>query len=83
MPRQAGAIVYKDKGSDKIVAQVFLVQCVHCGGHFPPTPSKGRGFCMNCGGPICGKDCLECVPEDAYLENWEKGRPLNFRTIIG
>lgn len=81
MPRQAGVIVYTEKGTDNKV-EVFLVQCVHCGGQFPPVPSKGRGYCMKCGGPVCGRGCAKCVPEDLLLENMEKGRPLDYRPII-
>jgi hypothetical protein len=46
------------------------VQCVHCGGHFfiGPGYTKGRGFCMNCNGFICGERCQECVPWEKALE---------------
>lgn len=45
-------------------------QCVHCGGHFPIRPGSGkiRGYCMNCGGFICGQKCLECVPHEKQIE---------------
>lgn len=41
-----------------------------------------RGFCTNCMGPVCGPGCAECVPTEQLLENYEKGRPLNFRPTI-
>lgn len=46
------------------------VQCVHCGGHFiiGPGMTKGRGFCCNCNGFICGAGCAECVPWEKALE---------------
>ena len=41
-----------------------------------------RGWCMSCNGPVCGPGCAECVPEEQLLENYEKGRPLDFRPIV-
>lgn len=60
------------------------VQCVHCGAHFieprfEKTPEGrktriGRGYCKNCGGFICGKNCLECVPLEKQLDIMEGTR---------
>lgn len=77
-----GHATWTEKGTDKILLCVGTLQCVHCGGHFPAKPSKGRGFCWRCAGPICGAGCLECVPEEQLLENYEKGHAENFRKII-
>lgn len=81
---EAGLIVVSDPGSDKPMLEAKTLQCVHCGGHWIPRPGSGilRGFCMNCSGPICGPGCAKCVPTEQYLENMEKGRPIDFRPII-
>lgn len=83
--RDDGYVIISDPGSDKPILEIASVQCVHCGGHWIPQPGSGkiRGFCMRCNGPICGPGCQECVPTDLLLENMEKGRPLNFRPIVG
>lgn len=83
--RDDGYVIIADPGSDKPILEIASVQCVHCGGHWIPQPGSGkiRGFCMRCNGPICGPVCQECVPTDLLLENMEKGRPLNFRPIVG
>ena len=54
-----------------------LVQCVHCGGHFPIKIGSGktRGFCTLCNGPVCGPSCANCVPLEKWLENREQGKP--------
>lgn len=85
MPRDAGLIIVSDPGADKPILEIGTVQCVHCGCHYPVRPGSGkiRGFCMRCNGPICGPGCAECVPTEQMLENIEKGRPLNYRPIIG
>lgn len=41
-----------------------------------------RGWCMNCNGPLCGPGCAACVPTEQLLENYEKGRPLDFRPTV-
>lgn len=77
---QDGQMTIIDPGADKPIREIGTAQCKHCGGHFPIAPGSGRlrGFCMRCNGPICGPGCAECVPEEQYLENMEKGRPDNF-----
>lgn len=43
-----------------------------------------RGFCMACGGPVCGPGCAACVPVEQYLENLERGLPDDHRpTTVG
>jgi hypothetical protein len=68
-----------DPGADKPILEARTIQCVHCGQHWVPKPGSGieRGFCMNCNGPICGRKCAECVPQEAQVENLEAGRPLD------
>lgn len=82
--RDAGYAVLIDPGADKPILETKTLQCKHCGGHFVPRPGSGivRGFCMNCNGPICGPGCAECVPTEVLLENYEKGRPENYRPIV-
>ncbi len=41
-----------------------------------------RGFCLRCNGPICGPNCVECVPEEQLLENLEHGREMSFRPVV-
>lgn len=84
MPKEAGRIIYSDPGADKPLLELGCLQCVHCGGQFPIKPGSGaiRGFCMNCSGPICGPGCAECIPTEQLLENYEQGRPENYRPIV-
>lgn len=79
-----GLIVVSDVSSDKCFT-AKTHQCVHCGAHWIPKPGSGtiRGWCGNCAGFVCGPRCKECVPVEQYLENIEKGRPENYRPIIG
>lgn len=74
--RDNGLATFIDPGSDKPILEIKTLQCVHCGGHFPHQPGSGkiRGFCMRCNGPICGPNCQECVPWEAYLEILEGTR---------
>lgn len=83
MSREAGIVIISDPGADKPLDEIATLQCVHCGGHFPHRPGSGitRGFCMNCNGPVCGKSCAKCVPEEQLLENIEKGRPEDFKPV--
>lgn len=84
--REAGTIIISDPGSDKPLLEVATLQCCHCGGHWVPRPGSGmeRGFCMNCNGPVCGRDCAgSCIPVEQMLENIEQGRPLDFKPIRG
>lgn len=47
-------------------------QCVHCGSHERVSPGSGkkRGWCMHCGGFVCGRpNCMKyCVPHEARIE---------------
>ena len=80
-----GMIVLTDPGSDKGIVRSATIQCAHCGGHWVPQPGSGRirGWCGQCAGPVCGPGCEKCVPVEQYLENIEKGRPEDYRPIIG
>lgn len=80
-----GLVQMIDPDKDKPVLEVKTLQCCHCGGHWVPQPGSGRvrGWCMLCSGPICGPGCAKCVPTDLYLTNIEKGRPADFRPIVG
>lgn len=82
--RDQGLFVVSDPGADKPLLEQRTVQCVHCGGHYHPSPGSGRvrGFCANCNGPVCGPGCAACVPLEQLLENYEKGRPLDFRPVV-
>ena len=84
MPKEAGCMIYSDPGADKPLLELATAQCCHCGGHFPIKPGSGivRGFCFQCNGPICGPSCVECVPTEQLLDNYEKGRPENYRPIV-
>lgn len=83
MPRkyEAGVIITFDPGKDAAECEQMTVQCVHCGGHYVPEHGsrKIRGYCMNCGGYVCGPGCEKCVPVEQLLENYEKGREEGFR----
>lgn len=78
-----GHVTYFDPGADKPLQEIKTIMCVHCGGHWIPTPGSGRvrGWCQNCHGFVCGPGCAECVPVEQYLENMEKGRPDNWRPV--
>lgn len=82
--RDDGLLTLLDPGADKPLLQLATAQCVHCGGHFPIRPGSGRvrGWCMSCGGPVCGPGCASCVPLEQMLENYEEGRPLDYRPVI-
>lgn len=79
-----GTVTISDPGADKPILEAKTLCCCHCGGHWFPQPGSGRvrGWCMNCNGPVCGPGCAECVPVEQLLENYEKGRPENFRPIV-
>lgn len=65
------------------------LQCGHCGRHWTVRPGSGRrrGFCTCCMRPTCGPSCpagtAACIPQDLFLENIEKGRPLDYKPIVG
>lgn len=68
------------------VIETDTVQCVHCGQHWSIDPhnAKGRGFCMQCNGPVCGAKCADCVPFEKWLDCYEKGKdPKQIVTIRG
>ena len=86
MSKQAGEVTITDPGSDKKLLICGTLQCVHCGAHWIPSPGSGlvRGYCGKCHGPICGANCVECVPKEQQLENMEAGRPANHkRNFVG
>ena len=80
--RPAGYTILSDPIEGIIEADTL--QCVHCGCHWQVNPGsrKIRGFCPTCIGPICGPNCVKCVPVEQRLENMEAGRPIEFRPII-
>lgn len=82
-PREYGIVTISDPGADRPLLEVGTLCCVHCGGHWVPKPGSGRvrGWCTNCHGPVCGPGCAECVPVEQMIENMEKGRPLDFKTV--
>ena len=96
LKRDAGYMELIDPGSDRHLLRIGTVQCVHCYAHFPEPrlgnseedkltrvgPGYQRGFCMRCGGFICGPCCAACVPAEQYIENIEKGRPEDYRPIV-
>lgn len=41
-----------------------------------------RGFCQNCNGPVCGPNCVDCVPMQQMLENLANGIDRKFRPIM-
>ena len=70
-----GLATFCDPGADKPLLEVATIQCRHCGGHWIPKPSSGRvrGWCMKCGGPVCGPKCEECVPHEKQMDLEEAG----------
>jgi hypothetical protein len=82
--RESGLLTLYDPGADKPISEIPTTKCVHCGGAFQIVPNSGKlhGFCYNCNGIVCGPGCAgKCVPEEQLLENWEKGRPLDYKPI--
>lgn len=81
MAKEAGVLMIIDPGSDKLIAEVATLQCVHCGCHWVPQPGSGkvRGGCTHCKGPICGPACAICVPYEQMIENIEANRPLDYQ----
>ena len=80
-----GEVVVTECGVGKPTLSAGTMACVHCGAHWIVEPGSGRvrGFCMECNGPTCGPNCVECIPQELLLENIEKGRPENYRPIMG
>jgi hypothetical protein len=69
------------------VVQSDTVQCCHCGATwvFAPGSGRRRGRCGPCGGLTCGPLCPargSCVPMEQMLDNWEHGRPDDFRPTV-
>jgi len=52
-------------------------QCCHCGSHWVHEVGSGkiRGYCMNCGGHVCGPQCAACVPYERQIEIAEGANP--------
>lgn len=52
------------------------LMCMHCQMHWQVQPGSGkqRGWCLNCGGPTCGKQKCEeeCVPFMRAIEDMER-----------
>lgn len=71
-----------DPGADAPLQEIPYTHCVHCQAIFPvPSfdPDKkagrvGRGFCYNCGGFICGEQCIECKPWEKQMDIIDSGR---------
>jgi hypothetical protein len=84
LKREAGWVFITDPGADKPIFEASTLCCCHCGSHWFPQPGSGitRGFCFCCNGPICGPGCAKCVPTEVLLENYEKGRDLDYRPIV-
>ena len=63
----------------------MTIQCVHCNCQWVPIRGSGktRGFCLNCKGPICGKqECIgTCLPWEKKLDNDDKLRKGHFIAI--
>lgn len=78
-----GLATYTDVSTGRVIAEVKMLRCVHCCGHFPSWSGSGntRGWCLNCSGPICGNGCARCVHWEQMLENLEAGREANFKPI--
>ena len=54
-------------------------QCVHCSAQWEVIVGSGRrrGWCTKCNGMVCGSpNCDWCIPTEARLEAWEKGKTL-------
>ena len=80
---EAGLVIVSDPGSDIPLLEEKTYQCVHCGRHFQVRKGSGiiRVFCTNCNGYYCGPNCVKCVPTEQLLENYEQGKPLDFRPV--
>lgn len=74
--QENGLITVFDAAGD-VASEIPMLQCVHCGSHFPRQPGSGkvRGWCVRCHGPICGPGCAACVPYEQQIENIEAGLP--------
>jgi hypothetical protein len=86
-PRKAmGYIALSDPDLPNIVERE-TVMCVHCQMHWQIEPGSGkeRGFCINCGGPTCGKEACEtmCVPFMQAIEEMERRQKLRDRLTRG
>lgn len=66
------------------VVESATLQCVHCGTHWLYGSDKtvDRGYCGQCQGPVCGRKCAKCIPQEQWLENVEKGRDEDFRPTV-
>lgn len=78
-----GVLISTPLDSDKIVS-VKTRTCCHCNRVFLSVPGSGkkRGYCLRCMDSTCGNPaCDACVPIEQRLENWEAGRPEDFRAV--
>ena len=78
MPKTVASVELYDLVTDRFV-RIGLVKCCHCQQQFELAPgkTKGRGWCGNCMGYVCGQSCANCVPWERQLENIEAGLPEN------
>lgn len=81
--KPGGYLVIVDPDAPKII-EADTVQCCHCGAIWKVQPGSGkvRGFCAECNGVTCGPNCPSKVPVEQWLENSEKGRPLDYKPIM-
>lgn len=84
--QRVGTLTSTDLDRDRVVTR-DLVCCVHCGylWVWEPGSGKRRGWCLKCGGFVCGhKACVQtgCVHRNQQLENMEQGRPLDFVPVV-
>lgn len=53
-----------------------ILTCAHCQATWIVEPGSGkrRGWCLKCGGPLCGKaPCMaSCVPFERWLDSVER-----------
>lgn len=85
--RFRGVLLSTDKETGKTTGRE-LRTCCHCQHTWIHHPGSGRlrGFCTNCAGHVCGLPaCVArgCVHFERFIENIEKGLPLDFKPIIG
>lgn len=67
--------------------QQDTVQCRHCSrqwvlGHAILEASLGRmGFCHRCNGPVCPRCQDKCIPQEQWLDLYEKGFDFERETL--
>lgn len=81
MPKEAGVLITLPWESDR-ARREKTVQCCHCGRHhvirhaFERAVLGRLGYCARCDGITCGVTCQECVPQEKWLDYWERGIDL-------